>query len=365
MSDRDTGEISAGSPPHTGIRRRTYSGLIIVVLAIVVAALLNLVHLPYAIFRPGPATNTLGQIDGKTIITIKGAPTYPTTGTLDFTTVSLYGGPRFPVNGWDLLTGWLDSSSEIVPEDQVFPQGSTETQITDENTAAMKDSQQEAMVVALRAIGKKVPEDVSVAALAPDAPAQGVLKAGDVIRSVGGIAITDTAAVKAEIEKRQPGSTVSMAIERSGKDLTVAVPTGGSKGRTVVGVYLQPTFHFPVTINVYAGEVGGPSAGMMFSLAMYDKLTPGAMTGGLKFAGTGTMDSVGTVGPIGGIQQKLVGARNAGAVWFLAPADNCDEVVGHIPDGLQVVKVATFDQAKDAVTAIGKGETGSLPRCTK
>lgn len=350
---------------HTGMRRRTYGWLVAVVLIVVVAALMNLVHLPYAIFRPGPATNTLGQIGGQQIVTISGAKTYPTSGALDFTTVSLYGGPRFPVNGWDLVTGWLDSSSEIVPEDQVFPQGSTNEEIADQNTAAMKDSQQEAMVVALRAIGKHVPEDVVVAGFTQEAPAKGALKEGDIIRKVEGTTVSGTTSVRAGVEKHRPGSTVQMTVERSGKDLAVTVPTTDAHGRTVVGVYLQPMFDFPVTINVYAGDVGGPSAGMMFSLAMYDKLTPGQMTGGVAFAGTGTMDSAGTVGPIGGIQQKLVGAHDAGAQWFLAPAANCGEVVGHIPTGLQVVKVQTFDQAKDLVTAIGKGDVSSLPRCTR
>ena len=117
-------------------------------------------------------------------------------------------------------------------------------------------------------------------------------------------------------------------------------------------------------IDVNAGDVGGPSAGLMFSLAVYDKLTPGALTGGANIAGTGTIDSVGTVGKIGGIQQKLVGAKRGGATWFLAPAGNCDEVVGHIPEGLNVVKVATFTQARDAVEAIAAKHTASLPRCT-
>jgi PDZ domain-containing protein len=102
---------------------------------------------------------------------------------------------------------------------------------------------------------------------------------------------------------------------------------------------------------------------MMFSLAVYDKLTPGALTGGAKIAGTGTIDSAGNVGPIGGIQQKLVGARRGGATWFLAPAANCNEVAGHVPDGLKVVSVATFSQARQAVEAIAANHPASLLPC--
>ena len=101
----------------------------------------------------------------------------------------------------------------------------------------------------------------------------------------------------------------------------------------------------------------------MFSLGIYDKLTPGALANNHQIAGTGTIDDDGNVGPIGGIRQKLAGARADGATWFLAPADNCDEVVDHVPDGLDVVKVATFDQAKSAVESIAAGRTGSLPHC--
>jgi PDZ domain-containing protein len=106
---------------------------------------------------------------------------------------------------------------------------------------------------------------------------------------------------------------------------------------------------------------------MMFALGIVDKLTPGEMTGGERIAGTGTVDSDGTVGPIGGIQQKLVGAEGAGADWFLAPAGNCDEVVGHVPDGLRVVRVETLAQARDAVEAIGSHDASAvdaLPTCT-
>jgi len=102
---------------------------------------------------------------------------------------------------------------------------------------------------------------------------------------------------------------------------------------------------------------------MMFSLAVYDKLTPGALTGGAAIAGTGTVNSAGAVGSIGGIRQKMVGAKRGGASWFLAPAGNCDEVVGRIPDGLRVVKVSTFTQARDAVESIAAKKTTSLPTC--
>jgi PDZ domain-containing protein len=128
-------------------------------------------------------------------------------------------------------------------------------------------------------------------------------------------------------------------------------------------VGLRLDYDLPVDVSLRTGNVGGPSAGLMFSLAIYDVLTPGELTGGKEIAGTGTMEDDGTVGPIGGIRQKLVGAQAAGADFFLAPADNCSDVAGHVPDGLRVVRVATFDEGLAAVRGIASGDGASLPTC--
>ena len=155
-----------------------------------------------------------------------------------------------------------------------------------------------------------------------------------------------------------------MTVTRKGKEQTLEVPTvAGQGGRTALGVLLGLDHDFPAKVTIDAGAIGGPSAGLMFSLGIYDKLTPGPLAGGRQIAGTGTIDDEGVVGPIGGIRQKLAGARSDGAEYFLAPADNCDEVVGHVPDGLDVFKVGTFDEGRTAVEAIAQGQTGSLPRC--
>ena len=358
-----TGAIS--QEPGTGLGRRAAGWLVVVFAGIVTAALIGLVHVPYAILRPGPVTNTLGNgPGGKPLITVQGKATYPTTGVLDFTTVEVYGGPRNPANGWDWIMGHLDSTSKVVPEETLFPKGVTSKQVDQENAAEMAGSQQEAIVVALRALGQKVPEVVTITDLIKDSPAKGVLQAGDVVVSVDGKAAVSSAALRAAIRAHKHGESAVFRVRRSGTEKVLNVVTTESEGHAAAGVFLRTSFDFPTKVSIDAGDVGGPSAGMMFSLAIYDKLTPGALTGGAKIAGTGTINAAGAVGPIGGIQQKLVGAQRGGAKWFLAPADNCDEVVGHIPDGLQVVKVATFTQARDAVEAIGTKRPASLPHCT-
>jgi PDZ domain-containing protein len=142
--------------------------------------------------------------------------------------------------------------------------------------------------------------------------------------------------------------------------------SAGPAGEALIGVELDPSYRFPFSIRIGIDNVGGPSAGTMFALGIIDTLTPGSLTGGQRIAGTGTISAAGGVGAIGGIRHKMVGARRAGARWFLAPAANCAEVVGHVPAGLRVVRVRTLSEALDAVQRIAAHrETGSLPACTR
>ena len=353
------------TPDPYRLGRRSATGLVAMFLLIALAALSTIVGLPYVIMKPGPITNTLGKLSGKDLITVSGAPTYPTQGALDFTTVRVAGGPGFRVTVWDVLKAAIDPSEAVVKEELYFPKGVTDKQVEEEGTAEMIDSQQEAIAVALKATGQKVPTQVVIGQVAKDAPSAALLKAGDRVLAVDGKAVDGPDAIRSAISTHKPGDTVALSLRRDGKDVLVEAKTRESDGRTTVGVFLGTRFDFPFTVKIDAGNVGGPSAGTMFALGVYDRITPGALTGGQKIAGTGTIDATGTVGPIGGIRQKLVGARDGGAQWFLAPASNCDEVVGHVPDGLRVVRIATFDEAKSAVEAIADRRADSLPTCTR
>lgn len=347
------------------LSRGTGIWLVAMFLGIALGAGMGLVHLPYAILQPGPISNTLGNgSDGKPLVTVAGKATHPATGALDFVTVSVLGGPTNPVNGWQWLSGHLDSTNAVVPEDEIFPAGATSTQVDQNNAAEMADSQQEAIAVALRALGQKVPEVVTVGALTAGSPSKGVLLAGDVLLSIDGKAISSADSLQTAIRAHKPGAKVVFTVRRGSKERVAMVKTGSAGGHAVVGVYLGSTFVFATKVSINAGNVGGPSAGMMFALAVYDKLTSGLLTGGANIAGTGTIDSAGAVGAIGGIQQKLVGAQRGGATWFLAPAADCNEVVGHVPTGLRVVKVSTFTQALDAVKVIAAKRASSLATCS-
>jgi Lon-like protease len=352
-----------GRDPYR-LGRRASASLVAVFVLIALAALSTMVGLPYVVLKPGPIQNTLGQLQGKDLYTITGAPTYPTTGALDFTTIAITGGPGYRVTVWDLLGAAIDGKEAVVKEELYFPKGVTEKQVEEQDTAMMVDSQQEAIAVALKETGHRVTEHVVIAQVAGDAPSAALLKAGDEVTAVDGKPVTGTGTVRDVISAHQPGDTIALTLLRDGKKVEVPVKTRGTGGRTTVGVFLGVRFDFPVKVKFNLGDVGGPSAGTMFALGLYDTLTPGALTGGKKVAGTGTMDfETEKVGPIGGIRQKLYGARDGGAKWFLAPAPNCDEVVGHVPDGLRIVRISSFAEAKQAVEAIAADRGGSLPTC--
>lgn len=332
--------------------------------ALVAAAFLMPVH--YAVLRPGPALNTLGKENGKDLIAVSGRQSYPTSGALDLTTVSVFGGPGSHVELYQVVEGWLDRTVAVVPEEEIFPKGQTAKQSEEENQREMVSSQETATAAALTSLGIPFTARIALSGIDPKAPAATVLRAKDVLVSINGVRIDTYTALRDGLDRRKPGEVAAFVVERDGKDVPLQVTTrAGDDGKTQIGAFVYPTFTFPFQVRIQIEDIGGPSAGTMFALGIIDKLTPGSMTGGKQIAGTGTMDAAGEVGPIGGIRQKLAGARRAGAAWFLAPQDNCDQVVGHVPDGLNVVRVGTLDEARAAVEKIGRGASASeLPTCT-
>ncbi len=348
-------------PASQGRRWRRWIPAAVILLLVVVA----LIPVPYAILSPGPVLNTLGSVQGKKLIAVAGHPTYPTTGELDLTTVYEQGGPISRVTVWQALRGWLDPTITVLPEDRVFPAGTTRQQQQQQDQAMMTGSQQSATAAALTELGIDYTTALSVRGTVEGSAAAGVLKSGDVLRSIDGVSITGLDQLRAQLQKAGAGAVVQLGVRRGSATTTVAVrTTRSSDGSTVLGVYLAPQYTFPFSVDFQIDKIGGPSAGTMFALGIIDTLTPGPMTGGKHIAGTGEISADGTVGPIGGIQQKMAGARSAGARYFLAPAQDCNEVVGHVPDGLQVVRISTLHQARSSVQAIASGQASGLPTCT-
>jgi PDZ domain-containing protein len=176
--------------------------------------------------------------------------------------------------------------------------------------------------------------------------------------------VTDFPSLQAALSNTTPGQVVAVTVLRDGQNVTEKVmlagnPEVGKQGFLGVKPVERPVAPFTTTISLE--RIGGPSAGLMFTLGIIDKLTDGDLTNGRFIAGTGTIDPEGTVGPIGGVLLKLITARDAGATVFLVPADNCAEAITQIPDGLQLVKVATLDDAMTALQTLKDG--GTPPSC--
>lgn len=352
--------------------RRFGIGMWALVVALVGLVVLTFLPTPYVIQRPGPVYDTLGTArtgDGTQIplIRIDDAETFETDGSLSLTTVEVVGNRERPPSWFELALAWTDSSRAVLPMDAVFPEGVTSEQRNERNAALMDESQNEATAAALRELGYTVPAEVEVVELVEGAPAEGLLEPGDHLLSVNGVPLTSTTNLRAQLQEHG-GAPVEIALIRAGEQLTVEITpelaTQGAASSWVIGTYVVTHYEFPIDVTIQLDNVGGPSAGLMFTLGIIDQLTPGALTGGHAFAGTGTIDSEGFVGAIGGIRQKLHGARDAGAEFFFAPDSNCNEVVGHVPDGLQVIRTATLDEALDALDLItAGGDLEALPAC--
>ena len=343
--------------------RRSLTLLIASIGVIAALAVAVLVPVPYVILGPGPTLNTLGQdSSGQPLITITGHVTYPTTGHLNMVTVGYRGGPGVDINIFSALAAWLNPHEAVVPESELFAPGSTQQETQQQDTQQMTGSQEAATAAALTELHIPYQTQVVVAAAQPGYPAYGVLKAGDVITAVDGHPVTGPSGLTSLIAAHPAGTALTMTIIRAGRTETVQVGTKQSGGHPVMGVQVTAaTYKFPFTVKFSVGDIGGPSAGMMFALGIIDKLTADNLTGGRFIAGTGEIEASGQVDAIGGIQQKMVGARAAGATVFLAPASNCSDVEGAIPAGLQVVKVATLSQAVNDLDALKAGR--SVPSC--
>lgn len=329
-----------------------------------------LMPVPYVMLQPGPTTNTLGDsAKGQPLIEITGRQTYPDTGHLNFTTVAYQGGPGNRIDLLTALRGWLDPKTAVVPEEAIFPKNESVQKVEQENTAQMESSQEAAIAAALTELKIPITTTIKVASLQQGMPAERALRKDDQILAVDGVKAAKVEDVSAAISKRAPGDTVKLTIKRGGKEQTVEVGTqaapataGSTAGKTVVGVVLGEDHEFPFSVKISVGDVGGPSAGLMFSLGIYDKLTPGSLTGGAFVAGTGTITAEGEVGPIGGIQQKMIAAKDAGAKVFLTPKDNCEEAAAHAPKGLRLVEAETMHATLVSLDALRTG-TGTVATC--
>lgn len=337
------------------------------VLAALVVA--SVVSVPYVALTPGPTLNTLGKsVNGlgkplsANMIEISGRKTYPTTGHLNMVTISYIGGPGTGFNVFSALRAWLTPHDAVVPQSEIYSSGQTQQQVVQQDTQEMLGSQEDATAAALCYLNIKFTPINSISSTAKGTPAYGVLLSGDDITAVDGTAIGCHNNVVALIRDRKAGARVTLTIDRKGVTKNITLATKDVNGEAAIGVYLAPqAYRFPFAVKINLADIGGPSAGLMFALGIIDKLTTDNLTGGRFIAGTGEIAPNGAIQPIGGIQQKMAGARSAGATIFLTPAANCANTTGAVPAGLRLVKVTSLANAVSELQAIKRGQPA--PSC--
>ena len=337
------------------LRTLIVSGIAFIVLIVLAFTM----PVPYVVLSPGPTCNTIGSgadCDTTTIIVIDGTTPNKTTGHLNLTTVDVTLSKQ---TAFGVLSAWLSSDGVVVPSSSVNTPGESQQQINKQNTNDFTQSQDNAVAAASCELG--YPKQTGISGVESTGAAFGKLKPADLVTSINATPTPTEPDLAAQLAKIAPGTTVQLGIVREGKSQTVAVTlgpplkAGGSGGS--LGVEFGTICQFPFSVQLGLGsQIGGPSAGMMFALGIMDKVGKVDLTQGEFIAGTGTIDPDGTVGPIGGIGLKMLGARRAGATVFLAPADNCSDVVGAIPSGLDVIKVSSLHDAVTSLEALHAGK---------
>lgn len=320
----------------------------------------------YAIASPGPAIDTLAGDSQGPFVDIKGAQTYDASGELRLTTVSFANASTNWFTSGQVIQAYFSPSRTVEPAENIF--GTPEDRQQEQQASAQQwiTSQESATVAALTQRGVTVPATLRVAGIVDGSKADGLLKEDDILIAADGAKLVTYQDLTDFLDAHHAGDEVTFTVLRGGKnvDETFDLMSFDDTDKARIGIYVDPTFDLPLSVNIDINNIGGPSAGMMFALAILDKLSEEDELNGAKVAGTGEIDVDGQVYPIGGIQHKMWGAKNAGAEYFLAPVENCPEVVGHIPPGLAVYSVDDLADAYDAIVAIGKHDTAGLPTCS-
>ncbi|SEC71993.1 PDZ domain-containing protein [Nocardioides exalbidus] len=343
--------------------QRTRAGLLALCLLAVLWGTAAFVPLPYVTYYPGPTVDILAKSDGEETVQVTGHKAYYDDGEMRMTTVYV-SQPEQDVTLPILLKAYFDPDAAVWPRSSIYAPDETDESSDRESAVAMVSSQDTAIAAALTQLGEKVAPVVEVQDVTPGLPADGRLEVRDVLLEVDGTEITEAQDVVDAVDRAKAGQPITFVVRRDGTEKTVRVTPETVDGDLRVGITPGVGYDFPFQVSVnIADNIGGPSAGLMMSLAIYDTLTPGSMTDGADIAGTGTITPAGKVGPIGGIQQKIAAARDAGAELFLVPADNCDGIGGVDPGGMRLAKATTMDGAVTTIADWVADHDATLPSC--
>jgi Lon-like protease len=344
--------------------QRTWAALLAVPLFVALGLYMAVTGLPFVTYAPGLTINVLGDNGGKPIISVQGHPTYHDKGQLRMTTVSVTQRDA-KLDMFTLLRTWFARDDAVYPYAIQYGTTGSQQQDAQEGQVEMISSQDSAVAAALRQLGYQVHPVLEVLSVTKGMPADGKIQARDVVRRFDGKAVNAGTDLGKLIHAVPNGASVPITVDRKGTPVTVRVAPVNQDGNRLIGVTLGVGYTFPFSVSVNISDsIGGPSAGLMFALSIYDTLTPGSLTSGGAVAGTGTIDGRGHVGEIGGIQQKIAGARHDGAQLFLVPPANCPDAMTSNHGSMRLAKATTLKTAIAEVTAWGKNHDVKLPQCT-
>lgn len=339
--------------------RPSRSRFAVIFLALTLVVTLAL-PLPFVIFRPGTPSNVLGKMitvpqENRTVDLESRDPD----GRLYLTTVFVTT-PRSKVFGAEILDAWIRGDATVYPRSSIYPEGGDPVEIKNQEKFEMTNSQQYAIYNALRFLGIDVETHARVIEILKQSDAQGKLQVDDLIRKVDGKSVSNSAEIVEIVRKKSGDQSLSMQVERDGKIVDIpSIDLIQNEKGSAIGIFLAMDFKSPVDISIDIKRTGGPSAGLIFTLGVIEKMTGEDLVRGRKIAGTGTIDIDGRIGAIGGIENKLIGASRIGATIFLAPVNNCEDIK-HVPDGLQVIPVSTL---KEAVEVLRDPDPTGRPGC--
>ncbi|MEI6254682.1 MAG: PDZ domain-containing protein [Mycobacteriaceae bacterium] len=340
------------------MNRRILTMIVAMLPIVVFGVLMAAVPVPYVALGPGPTFDTLGDFEGKPVVAIEGTAIQPTSGHLNMTTVS----QRDGLTLGQALAFWASGNDQLVPRDLVFPPEKSRDDIQKSQDADFARSEDNAEYAALNYL--KFPRAVTVEKVTDPGPSVGKLQTGDALDAVNGTKTPTIESFTSLLKATKPGQEIVIDYRRRNSPPgTAKITLGRNDDRDYgyLGVAVQDAPWAPFTVDFNLANIGGPSAGLMFSLAVVDKLTTGDVNGSKFIAGTGTIGPDGNVGPIGGITHKMFSAQDAGATVFLVPADNCDEARTAPGNSMELVKAETLQQTVDALKTLTSG--GEPPRC--
>jgi len=366
MADVDDGIDDPEVAGAKARRRRTWPWVLFFVVVVGIAAA-SRINLDYYAIQPGTAQSV------QHFITVPPGKGHPVSHPVLLTDVEIG-----RVSALSYLFYKAQGNTSLEPVEAVTG-GTPPSQLDAQGQLEMSQAEAYAKTAALRRLGYTVtatPAGAVVYGTFPGTPAYNALAVGDVITTVDGVATPTARDLVSTLRKYHSGQTVTLAVRRGGTGGPTPVPLtlkstvvdlgGGYKATLDVGFLPedQVDYAYPFPVSIDVTDIGGPSAGLAMTLGVIDALTAGSLTGGHTVAATGTIDSSGNVGDVGGVPQKTLAVENAGASVFLVPPQEYRAAMSKDRPGLKIYPVSTLDQALVVLAAHGGTAVGTAASTT-